>query len=287
MTTSWVLPVLAFELVLVIIGATLYYRRARNDKEGNESCLPKVPTRRAQIGLFTFRLLTFLWMLIVQVSQYNWASSARPLYFFTVWNYHLQLIFFGLAALISGVPSCGARSEDASQSMLFRVVHVLFEVSLPTSVLVSMLLWGVLAPFAVQSGDAHAIQLCFDFYSYNQHLANTFLLFIDFIFNEYLVRKDHLVFMLAWAIVYCVFTWIHYPFTGIMPYFFMSLNEWAPMWYTAIVLLTGALYCLALVASSHKKKMFQKRALAQAGARHGATEDRLTSAADQLSLVAS
>ena len=70
-----------------------------------------------------------------------------------------------------------------------RLLPLLFSVCVPTSVLVTLVFWGVLVPGAAVAGAPMSNVLHFT--SYNMHLVNTLLLLLEFAFDRLLESLGH------------------------------------------------------------------------------------------------
>lgn len=211
---------------------------------------------RRQFLLFAWRLLVFVWMLFVQLSQYRRAPAGKILLFFTVWNYHWQILFWGVAAVASASYLFRLRlheREEESSNICFRkAAQALFEVSLPMAFMVSIVLWSVLMPAAVASGNGKSV---FNFYSYNQHALNTIFISVEFCTNRLFVELHHLLLVVAWGSIFSVFTWVQHQYTGMWPYFFMRLNMAAFFWYPAVMAVHVGVYMAAVGASRIKRRL--------------------------------
>jgi len=225
------------------------------DVEG-EQLLPGPPAHStsAQVVLLVFRVGVCSWMSGVQIMQYVVAfHPARLIVFFTVWNYILQILYFGAAAFCSWRHLQGR--QFSSDCWLSYILPILFEVCTSSSILISIVLWGILAPVALKSGDERAIGLCFDFFSYNQHLVNTGFLAIEFLFNRLAVHWSHAILVIVWAVAYCLFSWANYLLYGWWPYYFLELNAKAPLSYGALLMLHVCIFFFVAQLSAYKQKV--------------------------------
>jgi len=137
-------------------------------------------------------------------------------------------------------------------STLETAVAVLFEVCSPSSILVCIVFWAILAPQCHRAGGRH----CHGFYSLQQHGVNTLMLLMDFLMNRLVVHPSHMCFMLLWVGVYCVFVWLQYfGITGWWPYFFLELNWYALVWYPALLTLHAGVFLICVLLSKCKQRI--------------------------------
>ena len=146
--------------------------------------------------LLVWRALCLGWFVAILALQ--WQDMLSPdfpkhhslplqdLLFFTIWNYYLQSVYWAFA-LVSSVGDLRGWGER-SPTWLRTVVHCLFEVALPLSWLVTIVLWGILLPADLMK--YHVCHEC-NFFSYNQHAVNTAVLLVEFGLNDLVVTWRH------------------------------------------------------------------------------------------------
>eukprot|EP00966_Prymnesium_polylepis_P139524 3223913-Prymnesium_polylepis.1 len=159
--------------VIILGGATaLFFRGRRPAGAAHQPFITVAGTvwctgasgplnQRRQRMLFAWRSFAFLWAVGVLAHMYATVSARRlpwKLMYYTIWNYHLQLVYWGAAAAASGCWLLRARhgggADDGGACCgLQQLVGGLSAVCTPASVLVSILLWGVLFPHAARHGD--------------------------------------------------------------------------------------------------------------------------------------
>ena len=201
-------------------------------------------------ALLVFRLSVFLWQSAVlgTLIAYKYPSF-REFAFYTVWNYILQTGWWLSAVAVSG---CSIASVQPPRWMC-EISYVLFSVSMPASMLVSIVMWTILAPHDIAHGRAPAD---INFFSFNMHAANTVLLLAEFAVNRVLIGSDALVYLVCWMCCYCAFTWIFEAFEHWWPYFFCDLSTWAALgWYTALLLLHLVAFAVAILFSRTKARL--------------------------------
>ena len=203
-----------------------------------------------RLALLVFRLSVFLWQSAVlgTLIAYKYPSF-REFAFYTVWNYILQTGWWLSAVAVSG---CSIASVQPPRWMC-EISYVLFSVSMPASMLVSIVMWTILAPHDIAHGGAPAD---INFFSFNMHAANTVLLLAEFAVNRVLIGSDALVYLVCWMCCYCAFTWIFEAFEHWWPYFFCDLSTWAALgWYTALLLLHLVAFAVAILFSRTKARL--------------------------------
>ena len=158
-------------------------------------------------------------------------GDSRIYLFFTTWNYLLQATYFVLSAV------AGARLlwkphwallETRAERALARAVWALFSVCLPSSVMVTVVLWGVLLPATLRSGSSAAIDAMLSASSFAQHLVNTILLMLDFAVNHMLVDTSTLVLVVCWNVAYVLFEWVAHSMSAKWTYFFRARRTQLP-----------------------------------------------------------
>ncbi|RQM14156.1 hypothetical protein KXD40_003169 [Peronospora effusa] len=138
-------------------------------------------------------------------------------------------------------------------------LELLLDVCLAASLLICVVVWTILYPYAVKTGHPEKI---LNGVSYCQHGANVLLLQLDFLATRHLVSKDALPLIMGWPSVYAVFAWIVHGTVakGFWPYPFLELNTpWAPLWYGG--LLAAHIMALILVMLLSKVKQKKQRAV--------------------------
>ena len=99
------------------------------------------------------------------------------LLFYTVWNYLLQAVFWFTATAAS---AASLLHSAVAPRRLRTAVHLLLSICLPSAILVSVVLWGVLLPNDIRHGHPEREE---NFFSYNMHAVNTVCLLAEFFFN--------------------------------------------------------------------------------------------------------
>lgn len=226
-------------------------------------------------GLLRFRALAALFFAVVQLGDLV-RSRGRCLAFYTSWNFVGQGAYFAAAAaetyrLIESREADAAQAyaslrEDGTSAPFRRSraargrrqrgwlrAELLLDMLLATSILIAVVVWTILYPYAVRM---HAADKILNWVSYCQHGVNVVLLQIEFLATHHRVSVDSLPLMLLWPSVYTIFTWILHGTVarGFWPYPFLELDTpWAPVWYLGLLLAHLGAFVLMLAASHFKR----------------------------------
>jgi len=230
---------LSAELALIVAASTAvsYYWRhgcqhatLRLVATPSFAARPWAAQRAGAACLLAFRASCATVWITVMVSAAQEGDS-RIYLFFTTWNYLLQATYFVLSAV------AGARLlwkphwallETRAERALARAVWALFSVCLPSSVMVTVVLWGVLLPATLRSGSSAAIDAMLSASSFAQHLVNTILLMLDFAVNHMLVDTSTLVLVVCWNVAYVLFEWVAHSMSAKWTYFFRARRTQLP-----------------------------------------------------------
>tara|TARA_B110001452_G_C15124614_1_gene391944 strand:- start:3 stop:929 length:927 start_codon:yes stop_codon:yes gene_type:complete len=293
----WVAPIVALQIVVADAYAAyflvLWKRRGELafppcsvfDRAATILCQPGNPNRKAQLALLVLRVMATVWQLVVLVYAYssgilhaNLTGKPSNLAKFTVWNYHLQTIFWLVSATVSirhitqqrsrvglsqqeaSIPSdaeeqCSNPSPRCGDRFLEVTQPLLLAVCVPTSVLVSVVFWLVLVPGSVSAGVAMSDVLHFT--SYNMHAVNTLTILAEFGLNRLFVPPQQLLFYLLWATLYVFFQWAVHPLTHEWAYPFLALDPVALAWYPGVLAVFMLLYWAALGLSKLKRNQIE------------------------------
>lgn len=217
---------------------------------------PRVSQRANAFYLLAFRLgCAALWIGVMLHAQLGERAGSYTYLFFTTWNYVLQIAYWLLSAA-AGIRILSkpfwAVLETRAERALARTVWALFSVCLPSSIMVTVVLWGVLLPATLRSGDPAGIASVLGFTSFMQHLVNTLLLFTDFSVNCMLVDASTLALVVYWNVAYVVFEWLAHSMGRRWTYFFLTLNGYTWLWYAALASVGVAAHALTCLASQWK-----------------------------------
>ncbi|KAG6976058.1 hypothetical protein JG688_00001757 [Phytophthora aleatoria] len=230
-------------------------------------------------ALLAFRAAAATFFLLIQVWDV-YRSGSRCLAFYTSWNFILQgAYFFGAGwrtkrqlqrqldertasytALVdetddgTGSPFARRRRIIRDSGLHWIDLELVLDVCLAASLLICVVVWTVLYPYAVKTGHPEKI---LNGVSYCQHGANVLLLQIDFFATRHLVSRDALPLIMGWPSVYAVFAWIVHGTVarGFWPYPFLKLDTpWAPFWYGGLLAAHIMALMLVLLLSKVKHK---------------------------------
>lgn len=233
-------------------------------------------------SLLRFRAAVVAFYVVVQVGDVI-RSRGHCLVFYTSWNFIGQGAYFASAAVetyrllqeraFNGSQAYASLLDDGSTSPYRRWANtgssaasrrrrqprgwlradLLLDVLLATSILIAVVVWTILYPYAVK---VHQRDKILNWVSYCQHGINVVLLQVEFLATHHSVSVDALPLMLLWPSIYTVFTWILHGTVarGFWPYPFLELDTpWAPVWYLGLLLAHLAAFVLVLAISRTKR----------------------------------
>lgn len=183
--------------------------------------------------------------------------------FYTMWNYLMFTVFFGcvLVATLVYLRRHGWRfPEEASSydsvddleydlderdsrfriAAFVKVTWIMFEIVFSCVFLVDIVVWTILLPFSISQHDEGAIV---NFVSFNVHASNVLFVLVEAFFNRIKFAAAHIVFPLLWAMIYMVWAWIYYDFSGSWVYPFVQTDQnSAPAWYLLMLVMHSAFF---------------------------------------------
>jgi len=198
--------------------------------------------------LFFFRcgaLAIILWIILrmaadpVGIECHNSAGTRSVLLVgfgrfttFTVWSWCLQCVYYSLLILSYFVEF---------PSFLSKLTLIFYEISLPMSVLVTVLVTVVLCPLARMNGRDAV------FWSLNalmMHNANIFFMMVELFYNGLPFYEQHFPVLIIWGCSYVFFAWIIYFFWhGIFYYIFLEYKFWFSfLMYLGVILILFGFY---------------------------------------------
>ncbi|TMW62734.1 hypothetical protein Poli38472_005352 [Pythium oligandrum] len=240
------------------------------------------PSSYCSLGLLlAYRALATVFYVVVQLYDI-YRTSWRCLAFYTSWNFIAQGSYFACAALRTrklwkrSMDPQGEYTALRDESMSFLRTNtfvgatrrswlrldLVLDVCLATSLLIGVVVWTILYPYAQDIGHP---ELILNGVSYCQHVINIVLLQLDFVSTRHTVVLDALPFLIAWPTIYCVFTWIVHGTIkrGFWPYPFLKLDTpWAPLWYGGL-LFAHLVAFLVMLYLSKVKTAYRERSLRQ------------------------
>uniref|UniRef100_K3WMT7 Uncharacterized protein n=1 Tax=Globisporangium ultimum (strain ATCC 200006 / CBS 805.95 / DAOM BR144) TaxID=431595 RepID=K3WMT7_GLOUD len=270
-TASWETLVCAVEIVAALgVSLWLLYRRDRilaasSPRSANAEILPLTQPRSflSVDGLLYFRVATVLFYVVVQVYD-MFRTRMLCMIFYTSWNFIAQGVYFAIAAwqtfqvhkqqaritrhgytelLDESTGFLRDPASPTSPALPYRLrrggrptrLELVLDVCLATSILISVVVWTILYPYAVKM---HYPEKILNWVSYSQHGINLVILQIDFLSTQHRASLHALPLLIAWPSVYSVFTWILHGTIakGFWPYPFLEVDTlWAPLWYGGLL----------------------------------------------------
>jgi len=191
------------------------------------------------LALFIFRTIAFLYNLSVQIGGF-FVFDIGQLQYFTIWNYCLLVLFFGMGAVVSGLACFAKSNPDDPPNLFHKFFIVTYQICLTLVVIVDTVLWGILYPLAKKANEDHPgsfdMYIILNFFSYNQHGINFVWLLIEFLLNDLPFFPVHVFCVLLWAACYAIFAWIFNSFTDWWAYPFLETRvPESPLWYIGLL----------------------------------------------------
>lgn len=283
---SWETILCATEIVAALsVSLYLMYRKAKRDRIDEPSS--SSPTRAKALSPLTqprsfcsidallyYRVAALVFYVVVQV--YNmYHTRLRCMIFYTSWNFIGQGVYFGIAAWrtsqvrrsqqhrqgYTALLEENANSLDGKAHVsLVATRHrgwirfeLLLDVCLATSILVTVVVWTILYPYAIKM---HVTEMLLNWVSYSQHAINLVILQVDFLCTRHTVSLDALPMLIAWSSIYSIFTWILHGTVakGFWPYPFLQVDTpWAPLWYAGLLFAHLLGFAFVYLISSFKR----------------------------------
>eukprot|EP00049_Salpingoeca_infusionum_P027776 m.34229 g.34229 ORF g.34229 m.34229 type:complete len:290 (+) comp9750_c0_seq1:27-896(+) len=181
--------------------------------------------------------------------------------FYTIWNFTMLMVYFCLAAFQSLRARITATSDDKTPSSAFvdRTTFALFEICAAMVLLVDVVLWSVLYPHAIKSGNQAAIDGILNFGSYNVHGANLLFMAGEMVLSQMVVVPSHVLFVGVWLFAYGIYSWIRAADHRGWVYFFMdTTQDYAAVWYAGLMLMHGAFYFCGFLFAKLKMKLLRQ-----------------------------
>eukprot|EP00301_Raphidiophrys_heterophryoidea_P010661 c15871_g1_i1.p1 GENE.c15871_g1_i1~~c15871_g1_i1.p1 ORF type:complete len:305 (+),score=50.03 c15871_g1_i1:1-915(+) len=208
--------------------------------------------------LLSLRLCYFLFSFGILVYSYV-LHFPTLLAFFTLWNYHIQTLYFALVTWFTIRSSREGGNLEMDAGTLGRVIFVLNQLNTSMVALVAVILWAVILPDKISKGEQSTV---LNFESYSQHAFNVPCVFAEFLLNGMHTQSpQHLLFILLWGALYAEFCVIFQFFGGFSPYFFSDVNSRStPIW-TVGVLAIMVLFYGVPIGLEKAKARYQSRPL--------------------------
>mmetsp|Transcript_67276 Transcript_67276/g.157852 ORF Transcript_67276/g.157852 Transcript_67276/m.157852 type:complete len:298 (+) Transcript_67276:48-941(+) len=179
-------------------------------------------------------------MMVLQAEDSPLVSSWMAFATFTVWSWTLIGFYNLLAAFASISDEMGIIPASGSVAKVFCCsAWILFEVLLPVSCLICLLVWSVLLPLAYQTygNDSGLLSVP----ALAAHNLNFIFMLTETFLNRLCITSYHLVFMFYYGGLYVIFSWFFFAAYQFFFYFFID-------WRYSFVLIgyTGLLCLLAI-----------------------------------------
>eukprot|EP00730_Choanoeca_flexa_P012172 TRINITY_DN3536_c0_g1_i1.p2 TRINITY_DN3536_c0_g1~~TRINITY_DN3536_c0_g1_i1.p2 ORF type:complete len:291 (+),score=42.37 TRINITY_DN3536_c0_g1_i1:1299-2171(+) len=226
---------------------------------GSFASSPKVlMIYRILIALYCFSIL--MWLVARPRGQFAY-------YFYTIWNFTMLTLYFGMAASQSVAASQKAFNLSSSYAVSFfdRLTMILFEVCMTMVFLVDVVLWTVLYPQAKHQmehsdDDDACCEKFLNFDSYNVHGFNLIFMLGELSLNRIPIVWSHSIFVMLWLLMYGIYSWFVFEYGDKWVYFFLDTSKKAaPAWYTGMFALHLIFFYLVFGLNKLKRRCFGNR----------------------------
>jgi hypothetical protein len=156
-------------------------------------------------------------------------------------------------------PSHFERSAGLPKSKpgyLERLHHCIMDIELSCAPLICLVVWTILFEGVDRKDGLAEAELKFiNFDNLTQHLANVFMIWIDFYLNDLSVVTSHFLLMFGWMLTYTLFHSVVWVKTCFLAYPFMNLaTPWVFLWFVGISSLHGMFYYVSMCCSKRKRR---------------------------------
>lgn len=170
-------------------------------------------------------------------------NDGQNYYYFTVWNIDLICIYYFLAIIASCIglytewsQSISYKEINWSQSMtdFGNAINIILEVAAGTALFVTIVVFALLNREGSLTNTS-------------QHLITTISFLTEFSLNSMLIRYEHLIFNVMWAMFYTIFIWpaVVEDLVRKWPYFFLRTGiAGSFFWYTLLFVLDVLFYLM-------------------------------------------
>lgn len=150
--------------------------------------------------------------------------------FFTVWNFIILVAFFALGTALSF--SCCRdvamlrETPSASHRLAAAAHHLLLEILLPMSAMITAVVWLILYPYDLYDRNLPTFMLAkyTNLTSLTMHGANAVFMLIEFALDALHVTPGHFGLVLGWGMLYALFNGLQAHWTHDTVYFFMDFT---------------------------------------------------------------
>jgi hypothetical protein len=210
-------------------------------RSGLENLIQK---QRGIYILFAWRLSCFLFFFGIPFLYGYIHFGGNSAIFFTIWNIDLISLFYFLVTVASGIgiiydsefsKSHSGSNIDETPDLSFwsnsiqnfgYALQILFEIAGSTAFFVTVV------DFATLNHE-------FQFWNVCQHFMTTMSFLVEISLNSMIVRWEHVLFTIAWAMMYLIFIWSMTASDAVShwPYFFLNTGTPAVfLWYPGLFL---------------------------------------------------
>lgn len=174
---------------------------------------------------------------------------------FTIWCWTLiglYLFLAGTASIVAAVRGEGNDSGNCRRPPVVGcILWIWFEAMFSTAILVFLVVWLVLLPFAYISTGSNGRLL--SFLQLSAHNLNIVFMGTEMMLNRLTFLRHHAVFVLLYGCAYVIFSWCYFLWGEKHKfwYFFLDWRHFStPVWYTLLMLViwaafTGGQRCVA------------------------------------------
>jgi hypothetical protein len=192
------------------------------------------------------------------------ALTGRPStrQFFTVWNFIILVLFFALGTGLSF--SCCRdvamlrETPSASHRLAAAAHHLMLEILLPMSAMITAVVWLVLYPYDLYDRSFPTFMLAkyTNLTSLTMHGANAVFMLIEFALDALHVTPGHFGLVLGWGMLYALFNGLQAHWTHDTVYFFMDFTlAKTPFVAVGLICLLMAFFGLACLLSRLKWRL--------------------------------
>ncbi|RHY28933.1 hypothetical protein DYB32_005588 [Aphanomyces invadans] len=215
------------------------YRLFTIPREPYRVQVPQVPKN---IPLLVFRIAIFSFFLVVFLIRMA-QTNLDDLFYYTYWNFTIQTIYVGWAIVYQIQIWFQPKPVHANGWL-----NATFDVAFTSCAVVVSVYWFVLyKPTAIVPWTTYVV-----------HGVNLILLLIEFAFNEHLVQRNNMKFVIMWPALYGSVTWITMA-TGLndkWPYDLLDVTKpYAPLKWFGIVFSHAVFFGAVLLLSLLKVRI--------------------------------
>lgn len=154
---------------------------------------------------------------------------------FTFWSWTLIAVYLCLVGLASTLHWAGLKNCDGKWTQVFcAAMWVLFQTMFSCAILVFLVVWLVLLPFAEIMYHTDGGMLSWTVLS--AHNLNIVFMSVECAFNNMRFNPNHFVFPMYYGLMYVAFSWAWYFHAGVFYYFFIDWRDpLTPIFYLVLI----------------------------------------------------